>query len=76
MEHANNILLILAVNSSDLEFTSEDIEDVNCMAESEWEDVRDDSLVHLLMKESNVSEINGGLSLMNQMKKTWMQVTL
>ena len=76
MEHANNILLILAVNSSDLEFTSEDIEDVNCVSESEWEDVRDDSLVHLLMKESNVSEINGGLSLMNQMKKTWMQVTL
>ena len=67
IEHANNILLILAdifkdVNSSELEFTNEDTEDVECMVESEWEDVRDDSLVHLLMNESNVSEINGALA--------------
>ena len=38
------------------------MEDVECMVESEWADVRDDSLVHLLMNESNMSEINGALT--------------
>ena len=80
MEHANNILLILAdifkdVNTSDLEFTSEDIVDADCIVESEWEDVRDDSLVHLLMNESNVSEINGALTEFDESDEEDMDVS-
>jgi hypothetical protein len=67
MEHSNNILLILAnifkdVDNSELEFENVDMEDVDCIVESEWADVRDDSLVHLLMNESNMSEINRALT--------------
>jgi hypothetical protein len=67
MEHANNILLILAnilkdVDNSELEFENVDMEDVECMVEFEWADVRDDSLLHLLMNESNMSEISGALT--------------
>jgi hypothetical protein len=80
MEHANNILLILAnifkdVDNSELEFENVDMEDVDCMVESEWADVRDDSLVHLLMNESNISEINGVLTESDESEEEDMDVS-
>ena len=80
MEHANNILLILAnilkdVDNSELEFENVDMEDVECMVESEWADVRDDSLVHLLMNESNMSEINGALTEFDESDEENMDVS-
>jgi hypothetical protein len=80
MEHANNILLILAnifkdVDNSELEFENVDMEYVDCMVESEWADVRDDSLVHLLMNESNISEINGVLTESDESEEEDMDVS-
>jgi hypothetical protein len=41
----------------------------------EWADVRDDSLVHLLMNESNMSEINGALTEFDESDEENMDVS-
>lgn len=70
MEHANNVLLILSdifndIDANELQF-DDDMEDIDCMVDSEWADVRDDSLINVLLNDSNMSDINEALTEFDQ----------
>ena len=79
--HASSILLILSeivndVDASELQFDTDDMDDDNCIVDSEWVDVRDDSFIcNVSMDESNMSAINEALNESNQTDEESMDVT-
>lgn len=64
IEHARSILIMLSevfgdVDASELQCVYDDVADHEYIVDSEWADVRDDSLVcNMFMNDSNMSDIN------------------